>query len=205
MPRPSPPQTGSPQGDLDLPSPLLPLDGSVGGLTRGEKALSTESRGPALPRQEKGDWASAVSSSQECSALWEDKGPLRPLTLTGGPSALQPALLGHRGRFQANLEADLEELHPHVPDAVLMQGLPQKCSETSGAYPFCLPHHTRTLFTSCEEPLPGGAPPEGLAVKPGGAALTEACHMAERRGSPCLQPTTRRGSAMLTLVALRLA
>ena len=111
----------------------------------------------------------------------------RPLTLTGGPSALQPAILGHRGRFQANLEADLEELPPHVPDAVLMQGLPQKCSETSGAYPFRLPHHTLHVI---EEPLPGGAPPEGLAVKPGGAALTEACHMAERRGSPCSQPTT---------------
>lgn len=106
--------------------------------------MSAKSRGPALPRQEKGDWASAVSSSQECRALWADKGPLRALTLTGSPLALQPAILGHRGHFQANLEADLEEFHPYVPDAVLMQGLPQKCSETSGAYPFRLPHHTLT-------------------------------------------------------------
>lgn len=33
----------------------------------------------------------------------------------------------------------------------------------------------------------------------------EACHVAERRGSPCLQPTARQWSAMLTLVALRFA
>lgn len=31
---------------------------------------------------------------------------------------------GHRGCFQANLEADLEEFSPHVADAVLIQGLP---------------------------------------------------------------------------------
>lgn len=116
------PKLTAPQGELDS-SPLLPLDGNVGEWTKGKGSLASEAGAQPLPRQEKGGWTSTVSSSQECRGLWGGRAsPLRPLTLeqpfsfaADNPRALR--------QLPGKLGGSLEEVSPHVADAVLIQDL----------------------------------------------------------------------------------